>query len=230
MTVRKLKTSFLVPAGLLAFLLAAPAGTSAAEIATPLQAKTPFSLKAGSPPLKRKLWGSTYLGNPLRLLVLKDQTVDGDRYLKLRLPERPNNSFAWVREDHVFLTTSPARIEIDVSERRVTLFWDGEKKWSERVVVGAPGTPTPTGQFAIYERYRTNTDLRPWVFELTAHSETLRSYNGGPGRVAMHGRHGALAAAMWGTAGSHGCIRMPDKALHRIAKQAPPGSPVRIRR
>jgi hypothetical protein len=227
---KKLKTSLLVPAGLLAFLLGASGVAGAAEIATPLQAKTPFSLKAGSPPLKRKLWGSTYLGNPLRLLVLKDQMVGGIRHLKLRLPERPNNSFAWVREDHVNLTESPARIEIDLSERRVTLFWGGDKKWSEPVVIGAPRTPTPTGQFAIYERDRTNTDLRPWVFELTAHSETLRSYNGGPGRVAMHGRHGALAAAMWGTAGSHGCIRMPDKALHRIAKQAPPGSPVRIRR
>ena len=202
----------------------------AAEIATPLMAKTPISLKAGAPPLENKLWGSTYLGNPLRLLVLKDQTVGDTRWLKLRLPERPNSSFAWVREDRVRLSSTPAKIVIDISQRTVTLFWSGEEKWSERVVVGAPATPTPTGRFAIYERYRTGSDLRPWVFETTAHSEKLKSYNGGPGRVAMHGRHGALAAAMWGTAASHGCIRMPDKALHRIAKQAPIGAPLRIKR
>ena len=203
---------------------------SAAEIATPIMGKTPYSLKAGAPPLKRKISASTYLGNPMRLLVLKDQTLQGVRWLKLRLPERPNNSFAWVTEDQVTLSKTPTRIEIDISSRKVTMFWGGDAKWSERVIVGAPSTPTPTGQFAIYERYRTNSELRPWVFELTAHSETLKSFNGGPGRVAMHGRHGALAAAMWGTAASHGCIRMPDVALHKIAKQAPVGSPVRIRR
>lgn len=206
------------------------AGANASEIATPIRAKTAFSFKAGAPPLKDKLWGSTYLGNPLRLLVLKDQDVAGTRWLKLRLPERPNNSFAWVREDQVRLSKTPVRIEIDISERKVTLFWAGDEKWSERVVVGAPSTPTPTGQFAIYERYRTNSELRPWVFETTAHSEKLKTFDGGPGRVAMHGRHGALAAAMWGSAASHGCIRMPDKALVRIAKQAPVGAPLRIRR
>ena len=202
---------------------------SAAEIATPIRAKTAFSLKAGAPPLKKKLWGSTYLGNPLRLLVLKDQTFDGVRWLKLRLPERPNNSFAWAREDQFVLSSTPVRIEVDLSERRVSLFWAGEEKWSERIIVGAPATPTPTGQFAIYERYRTGSDLRPWVFETTAHSEALRTFDGGPGRVAMHGRHGALVAP-WGTAVSHGCMRMPDKALERIAKQAPIGAPLRIRR
>lgn len=206
------------------------AGASAAEIATPTRGKIPFSLQAGAPPLKQKLNGTTYLGNPLRMLVLKDQTVSGVRWLKLRLPDRPNNSFAWVTEDQVVLNRTGARIEIDISERKVTMFWDGEEKWSERVIVGAPSTPTPTGQFAIYERYRTGSELRPWVFELTAHSDRLRTFNGGPGRVAMHGRHGALAAAMWGTAASHGCIRMPDVALHKIAKQAPLGAPVRVRR
>lgn len=227
--VRKKSPRAALAAALCVGLIAVPSA-SAAEIATPVRGKIPFSLQAGATPLKKKLNGTTYLGNPLRMLVLKDQTLQGVRWLKLRLPERPNNSFAWVTEDQVTLSKSPTRIEVDISERKVTMFWGGDEKWSERVIVGAPSTPTPTGQFAIYERYRTNSELRPWVFELTAHSETLKSFNGGPGRVAMHGRHGALAAAMWGTAASHGCIRMPDVALHKIAEQAPVGSPVRVRR
>jgi len=229
MLVSTRKKSLAALAALLAVGLLTAATADAAEIATPIRAKTPFSLKAGADPLKKRLWGSTYLGNPLRLLVLRDQNINGERWLKLRLPERPNNSFAWVREDDVTLSSTPARVEVDVSERRVTLFWGGEEKWSERIIVGAPSTPTPTGQFAIYERYRTGGDLRPWVFETTAHSEALKTFDGGPGRVAMHGRHGGLYAP-WGTAVSHGCMRMPDKALERIAKQAPIGAPLRIRR
>ena len=81
--------------------------------------------------------------------------------------------------------------------RRLTVYRDGKRIRSVRAVIGAPGTPTPRGVAAIYERNRQPDPagfLGPWALSLTALSDVLESYGGGPGRVAIHGR-GARACA-----------------------------------
>jgi lipoprotein-anchoring transpeptidase ErfK/SrfK len=99
-------------------------------------------------------------------------------------------------------------------------------------VVGAPGTPTPRGLAAIYERNRQPDPggfLGPWSLALTAMSDALESFGGGPGRVAIHGREGASLSDPLGSARSHGCIRITSRAVSWLARHAPPGTPVRIR-
>jgi lipoprotein-anchoring transpeptidase ErfK/SrfK len=97
-------------------------------------------------------------------------------------------------------------------------------------VVGKPSTPTPRGLFAVYERVRQSpgSELGPWVLQLTAHSNTLMNYGGGPGRVAMHGRSGPLLADPLGSARSHGCVRMQNRIVSWLAARARPGTPVEI--
>jgi lipoprotein-anchoring transpeptidase ErfK/SrfK len=98
-------------------------------------------------------------------------------------------------------------------------------------VIGKPSTPTPRGLFAVYERVRqpAGSELGPWALHLTAHSDTLFDYGGGPGRVALHGRSGPLLADPLGSAASHGCIRVDNAAIHWLAPHAGPGTPVLIR-
>jgi lipoprotein-anchoring transpeptidase ErfK/SrfK len=57
----------------------------------------------------------------------------------------------------------------------------------------------------------------------------LMNYGGGPGRVALHGRAGALLDDPLGSASSHGCIRMDNKVIAWLAARLGPGTPVRVR-
>ena len=102
-------------------------------------------------------------------------------------------------------------------------------------MIGAPGTPTPQGLFALVDAYHNNPGdfLGRWIVTLTAHSDVLQRYDGGDGRVALHGRGGASLLDPLGSAASHGCVRLSNEAIaglvRRIGVEALPGTPVRIR-
>jgi lipoprotein-anchoring transpeptidase ErfK/SrfK len=66
------------------------------------------------------------------------------------------------------------------------------------------------------------------VLPLTAHSNVLKSFDGGDGQVALHGRGGASLLDPLGTARSHGCVRLADSAIEWIATHVPVGTPVSI--
>jgi lipoprotein-anchoring transpeptidase ErfK/SrfK len=132
----------------------------------------------------------------------------------------------------VVLEQTPYWIELRLGTRWVTVYRDGRRARRFRAVVGAPGTPTPRGLAAIYERNRQPDPggfLGPWSLSLTAFSNVLESYGGGPGRVAIHGRAGASLRDPLGSARSHGCIRVPNRAVSWLARSVAPGTPVRVR-
>ncbi len=173
-------------------------------------------------------WG----GGPVRLLVLRSASDRADRlWLKVRLPERPNDDAGWIRADYARLTTTPWRVVVETGSRTVSVFRNGRRVRRFGAVVGAPSTPTPRGLFAISERIRQPPGvLGPWALHLTAHSNVLYDYGGGPGRVAIHGRSGALLADPLGTAVSHGCIRIDNGPVSWLARRAVEGTPVLVRR
>ena len=69
----------------------------------------------------------------------------------------------------------------------------------------------------------------PWALHLTALSNALRRYDGGPGRIAIHGRGGASLRDPLGSARSHGCIRIDNAAIRYLSARVPDGTPVDIR-
>lgn len=171
-------------------------------------------------------------GGPVALLVLgARRDPKGRTWLRVRLPERPNGRSGWIDADFARLRETPWRLVVDRDSRRVSAFRGGHRVRSWRVVVGKPSTPTPRGLFAIYERVRqpAGSVLGPFVLHLTAHSNSLQNYGGGPGRVALHGRAGGLLADPLGSARSHGCIRMQNRIVRWLAARARPGTPVEIR-
>jgi hypothetical protein len=166
-------------------------------------------------------------GGPVGLLVLEVR----DGWLRVLLPERPNGSSAWVKSDRVRLVRTRWRVEVRLRARRVTLLRDGRRRASFRAVVGAPGTPTPRGRFAIYELARQPDPdgfLGPFALHLTAHSDVLDDYGGGPGRVAIHGRGGSSLSDPLGSARSHGCVRVDDDAVRALVRVLAPGVPVLV--
>jgi hypothetical protein len=172
-------------------------------------------------------WG----GGPHVLLVLDSRDFKGKTWLRVALPDRPNGSSGWIREDFVRLSTTPWRITINRSSHVVTVFHNGRKARSFISVIGAPATPTPRGLYAIYEKLAQPDPkgfLGPWALHLTAFSDVLFNYGGGPGRVAIHGRDGSSLSDPLGSSRSHGCIRVDDANIIWMAHVIPLGTPVQI--
>jgi lipoprotein-anchoring transpeptidase ErfK/SrfK len=172
-------------------------------------------------------WG----GGPVRLLVLRS-ALDrrGRRWLRVRLPDRPNDRAGWIRADHTRGRRTRWRVVVSTGARTVEVRRGGRTVRRFAAVVGAAVTPTPRGLFAISERIRqAGGVLGPWALHLTAHSSVLEDYGGGKGRVAIHGRSGALLADPLGTAASHGCIRLDNGAVSWLARRAIEGTPVVVR-
>jgi hypothetical protein len=168
-----------------------------------------------------------WTGGPVGLLVVQ---VRGE-WLRVLLPARPNGNSAWVRADRVRLVRTRWRVQIQLKARRVTLLRDGRPRHRFKAVVGAPSTPTPRGRFAIYETARQPDPdgfLGPVALHLTAHSDVLEDYGGGPGRVAIHGRGGSSLVDPLGSARSHGCVRVDNRAVRLLARVLAPGVPVAV--
>ena len=159
------------------------------------------------------------------------QAAKGTTWLRVLLPQRPNGTSAWIDSNLVRLTRTPWRIDVSLPARTVSLLRDGRIQDSWSAVIGKPSTPTPPGLYAIYERVRQpnpNDFLGTWALLLTAFSPVLQNFDGGPGQVAIHGRGGASLLDPLGSARSHGCIRLDNSAVDRLAADVTEGTPVQI--
>lgn len=203
-------------------------GSTVARIVAPTFARTRLSSpRRGSPVSPQTAWSA----QPQTLLVLDSASHDGREWVKVLLAKRPNGSAGWIPRDHVVLGRTRYWIDVRVRARRVTVYRDGKRLRSFRADVGAPKTPTPLGLAAIYERNRQPNPraLGPWVLALTALSNVLKNYDGGPGRTAIHGRSGTSRDPL-GSARSHGCIRITNTDVSWMANTLRAGTPVRLRR
>ena len=195
-------------------------------------------MAALSPPVSGRLierqsdFGS-WSGGPVELLVLATRNgSDGQLWLRVLLPVRPNGTSAWIPAASTELRPTSWRVEISTERRTVSVFREGVPLRTFGAVVGAPKTPTPHGRFALYEHVPLADPsgfFGPWALHLTALSNALRRYDGGPGRIAIHGRGGASLRDPLGTARSHGCIRISNAAIRFLAAHVPDGAPVDVR-
>lgn len=203
-------------------------GATVARVLIPSRGRT--RLKGGGQ-RKSVVTQTSWSSQAQILLVLSSATYRGERWVKLKLAQRPNDSAAWFKRDRMQLGYTPYWVRIRTKYRTVTVFRKGKRVRRFRSVVGAPGTPTPRGLGAIYEHNRQPDPgdfIGPWAMSTTFLSEVLDNYGGGPGRVAIHGRAGASLLDPLGTARSHGCIRISNDPIRWIARNVPSGTPVRI--
>jgi lipoprotein-anchoring transpeptidase ErfK/SrfK len=122
--------------------------------------------------------------------------------------------------------TVSTRLDIDLRALRATLYRDGRAVFSAPIGAGAAGTPTPTGRFYIrnrLSRYRSPV-YGPVAFGTSAQSPSVTDWPAG-GYVGIHGtdRPDLLPGRV-----SHGCIRLRNPDILRLAKEMPIGTPVLI--
>ena len=150
----------------------------------------------------------------------------GRLWIKVRIPARPNGRRGWVRREALGpLRRVNTRLVVNRKRLRATLFRDGREIWSSRVGIGAPGTPTPRGSFYVRELLRVppGTIYGPWAFGTSAYS-VLSDWPGG----GVVGIHGTDRPDLIPGRPSHGCVRVPNRAIRRLARLMPVGTPVRI--
>lgn len=161
------------------------------------------------------------------LAVRVDRSCRATHY-KVQLPIRPNGTTGWVRAVDVRVRKVTTRIEIDLSQRRLTLFRDGRIVLLTSAAIGAPSTPTPTGRFYVNQRLLAANPIGgygPGAVGISAFSPVLQNWpQGGP--IAIHGTD---APAMIGSAVSHGCLRVHNSAALRLLRLAVEGTPVEIK-
>ncbi|HLX32940.1 MAG TPA: L,D-transpeptidase [Gaiellaceae bacterium] len=149
-------------------------------------------------------------------------------WLHVRLPGRPNGHTGWIRKRATVASTTRWHIVVETSKRRVIVYRDGRPRRAFRAIVGKPSTPTPIGEFFVEESIALQpTDVgAPFALALSARSDVLQEFDGGPGQIALHGLKNIGGAL--GTAISHGCVRLANGAMRWLVVRIGPGVPVTI--
>jgi len=144
------------------------------------------------------------------------------------LPVRPNGSTGWVRDRAVTLALNPYRVQVSLGAHRVRV-WNGRRLILDTPAgVGRSVLPTPRGTYfivSLLEQPSPHGVYGPYAFGLSVYSNVLQSFGGGPGEIGLHGTD---YPAGLGTNVSHGCIRIGNGAITKLATILPLGTPVQI--
>lgn len=165
---------------------------------------------------------------PLVFLVKDIPDAQGCAWVQVYLPERPNGSTGWVKAADVTLTRNPYKVQVFLDEFTLKVLKNDQPVQQIAIGVARDNTPTPGGLYYTTELIKTpdpSGAYGPYAFGLSGFSDTLTTFNGGPGQLGIHGTNQPEAI---GTKVSHGCIRMNNTDITALAKLLPLGTPVEI--
>jgi L,D-transpeptidase catalytic domain len=218
--------------GLIAYLAAAvaaashvgapPSGMAVSLAARPLHQTVVLRTRPGGKPLLR-LGPRGPLGGPLVLGVVG---VRG-RWVQVTAEALPNGHFGWAEFGRdVGVHAVRWTLHASLSRRELYVLRGGRVVRTIPVGIGAPGSPTPTGRFAVAEKLTGpfGPAFGPRILVLTARQPRLPA--GWNTRityyVAIH------AGAGQGAAVSAGCLHMDEPDVRWLMRTVPLGTPVRI--
>ncbi len=168
-------------------------------------------------------------GTPELVLALRQVRLPGGAvWVNVRIPMRPNGVTGWVPRERIgryHLVTTMLRI--NRRRKRATLERRGRRIWSARVGVGKAATPTPSGRFYARDRLRASDRsgiYGPVAIGTSAFAPNLSDWPRG-GIVGIHGTN--QPNLIPGNV-SHGCIRVRNADIVRLAAKMPLGTPIKI--
>lgn len=162
-------------------------------------------------------------GAPLTFLLSDDP---GGGWYEVMVPVRPNGTTGFVRAQDVTVARVPYRLVMSVADNELTVYEGDEALRTMPAASGTGDTPTPLGRFYLTELLEpTNAGYGPYAYGLSAFSEVLTSFGGGPGQIGLHGTDDAGSV---GRAVSAGCMRLSNDDITYLADLLPLGTPVEI--
>jgi hypothetical protein len=170
---------------------------------------------------------STPEGTTNLVLVLGSTWHRGIEWIHIRLPVLPNDTTGWVPRSalggYQFVTT---HLVVDLRRLRATLWKNGRVVFTAPVGVGQPQSATPRGEFYIRDELTgyASPFYGPVAFGTSARSAVLTEWPDG-GFVGIHGTDepGLIPGRV-----SHGCLRLRNRDVLRLARLMPVGTPLTI--
>ena len=149
-------------------------------------------------------------------------------WVRVRVAALPNGQTGWVpRATLGGYGTVHTHLVVDRERLRATLERDGEPVFEAPIGIGTDSAPTPAGQFyvrVVLSRYA-SPFYGPIAFGTSARSAMLTDWPAG----GFVGIHGTDQPQLIPGRVSHGCIRLRNADIVRLARLMPVGTPVTIR-
>lgn len=153
----------------------------------------------------------------------------GGRWLEVIATELPNDETGWIRAEDVDVEGVNHSLHASLRERTLDVRVGGRVARSIPIAVGGPGTPTPTGTFAVTDKLRM-TEEGPYgccLLAFTGHQPNIPQGWAGGDRLAVHA---TPDTATIGQAASLGCFRASDTDMRWLLDEVPLGTPVMVAR
>jgi hypothetical protein len=151
--------------------------------------------------------------------------VQGSEWLGVSVPILGGH-LGWIAANpaHVFVQPALQEIRVSLSQRSLQLLDGGREVLSTPVVIGAPSSPTPPGQFSVDDILHYTPASPDYGIGALALSVPPPGRNWVYWRVAIHGLNNL---GQLGGTGSLGCVHVPTADLRRLLR-VPVGTPVDI--
>lgn len=198
--------------------------SSPALIADAIGPRVALYSHAGDPEPGDVVDNPTFEGLPVTFLVMGSHAD----WIEVQISRRPNEATAWVKASDVHLHETPYKVKVDSAAHRLTLTDNGQTVLDVTVATGTGGTPTPTGTFfvdGIVQIANPNGPYGAYQLSVAAFSNVLTSFGGGNGQIAIHGTN---SPNLLGSSVSHGCVRMTNADVSKLATMVGVGTPVEI--
>ena len=160
-------------------------------------------------------------------VIGRRRDAHGRLWAHVRLAVLPNDTTAWVPRSALGgITTVRTHLYVDLDTRTATLMRGDEMVLRAPVGIGRAGAATPTGRFYVRNRLTTyrSKAYGPVAFGTSARSADLTDWPAG-GYIGIHGtdRPDLIPGRV-----SHGCIRLRNADIRRLARLMPIGTPVTV--
>lgn len=153
--------------------------------------------------------------------------TQGD-WLHVLLPVPPNGSQGWIPASAVTTSKTSYWVEVVRSAHRLKVHKGTTTVLDTPAGIGTQDTPTPGGLYYITELLKAPNptgDYGPYAYGLSGYSTSLKQFEGHDPIIGIHGTN---QPQLVGTDVSHGCIRLHNDVITRMADMLPLGTPVQI--
>jgi lipoprotein-anchoring transpeptidase ErfK/SrfK len=160
------------------------------------------------------------------LVLSKLVKRNGNVWLKIALPMRPNGTTGWVpRQALGKLRRVWTWLVIDRSKLHARFYTGNRALWRAPVGIGKPSTPTPKGLFWVREQFVLPDQpfFGPYAFGTSAYANISEWPGGG-----VVGLHGTSEPQLIPGRPSHGCVRLRNRDIVWLAYHMPVGTPIAV--